>query len=105
MIYQKLVRDKIPEIIRSQGEYPVFRVLEEEEFFSRLREKLDEEVTEFHKEENLEELADILEVVFTLADTLGYSTAELMECCQQKREKRGSFRDRIFLVAKETAHE
>lgn len=101
MIYQKLVRDKIPEIIRSQGEYPVFRVLEEEEFFSRLREKLDEEVAEFHKEENLEELADILEVVFTLAEAMGHSKAELMDVYREKNIRRGGFSGRIFLISKE----
>ena len=62
-LYEKLVRDKIPEMIRAGGEMPHVRILEDQEYHVRLEAKLDEEVTEFHRDQNLEELADILEVV------------------------------------------
>lgn len=99
--YQKLVRDKIPEIIASQGEKPIIRILDQEEYTRCLRDKLDEEVEEFHRDRNLEELADILEVTCALAEDLGYSREELLLRCEEKRGKRGGFQDRIFLIAKE----
>ena len=101
MVYNKLVRDKIPEIIRGNGEVPRCRVLDREEYISCLENKLDEEVGEYHRDRNAEELADILEVVFALADSIGCSREELMDIYQRKHEARGGFRDRIFLVSKE----
>lgn len=101
MVYNKLVRDKIPAIIESGGERPHFRVLEQEEYSRLLEEKLDEEVNEFHTDRNLEELADILEVIYALAEDLGYSRDELLEIYQCKHVKRGGFRDRILLISKE----
>ena len=101
MVYNKLVRDKIPTIMESEGECPCFRKLDQPEYSALLEEKLDEEVGEFHKDRNLEELADILEVVYALAEDLGHSGEELMEAYRIKHEKRGGFRDRIFLISKE----
>jgi len=79
MVYNKLVRDKIPALIEAAGERPVVRILEDEEYCRCLEAKLDEEVAEFHRDRNLEELADVLEVVYALADSLGASHQELME--------------------------
>jgi len=101
MIYNKLVRDKIPEIIKKQGETPSIRVLSKEEFTHALEQKLDEETAEFHREKNLEELADILEVVYSLAENIGGTKEDLLLIYEQKHEKRGGFRDRIFLISKE----
>ena len=101
MVYNKLVRDKIPAIIEAQGEHPNFRILEAEAYSRLLEDKLDEEVNEFHRDKNLEELADILEVVFALAEDLGHSRQELLDAAQDKREKRGGFRERVFLISKE----
>lgn len=101
MVYNKLVRDKIPEIIEAEGECPRFRILSRQEYSGLLEEKLDEEVREFHQDHNLEELADILEVVYALTEDLGHSREELLEACRIKHEKRGGFRDRIFLISKE----
>lgn len=101
MQFNKLVRDKIPEIIEAQGERANIRILEEPEYRLCLEQKLDEEVREYHEGKNLEELADILEVVFALAENLGYSTDMLMEAFRKKHEARGGFRDRIFLISKE----
>lgn len=100
-VYNKLVRDKIPELIRKQGQEPQVRILDDEEYFRCLVEKLDEEVAEFHRDRNIEELADILEVVLALAETLGASQADLMEAYQEKHEMRGGFSDRVFLISKE----
>ena len=101
MIYNKLVRDKIPEIIEAGGETPVTRILDDEEYKLCLEEKLNEEVAEFHRDQNAEELADILEVLFALNESLGYSRQELMDVYQQKHEKRGGFSQRIYLISKE----
>ena len=99
--YQKLVRDKIPQIIRNSGAMPITRVLDDAEYLSCLENKLDEEVAEFHRDNNIEELADILEVVYALAETDGYSQDDLNRFCAEKRAERGGFHDRIFLVGKE----
>lgn len=101
MVYNKLVRDKIPQIITQQGERPHIRILEEAEYIRCLEEKLDEEVGEYHRDKNTEELADILEVVFALGDSLGCSRQALLDLCQKKREARGGFQERIFLVSKD----
>ena len=99
--YNKLIRDKIPEIIASKGAAAEITVLSDEEYPSYLEAKLDEEVGEYHRDKNAEELADILEVVFALADNMGCSQNELMDIYQRKHDSRGGFRDRIFLISKE----
>lgn len=63
--------------------------------------KLDEEVAEFHKDKTIEALADILEVVYALAENLSCSKEELIEAFQKKHDERGGFSDRIFLISKE----
>lgn len=98
--YHKLVRDKIPEIIESQGETPNIRILSDAEYGLHLEQKLDEEVGEYHRDQNMEELADILEVVYALADAIG-SREELMDIYQRKHDSRGGFSKRYFLVSKE----
>ena len=102
-IYNKLVRDRIPEMIRAQGETPLTRVLGDVEYTAMLEAKLDEEVQEFHREHNLEELADILEVVYALAENLGHTRQDLESVYEKKHEARGGFRERFFLISKEDA--
>ena len=100
MIYNKLVRDAIPDMITAQGEKPNIRILEDAEYRDCLSRKLDEEVREFHQENNLEELADILEVVYALAELNG-GREELEQIYTKKHEARGGFAKRIFLISKE----
>ena len=99
--YNKLVRDNIPKMIRAQGETPHIRILETEEYLRHLEEKLDEEVGEYHRDKNAEELADILEVVYALAEANGCSQEELLSVYRKKHDARGGFRDRVFLISKE----
>ena len=99
MVYNKLVRDKIPTIINAQGKKANIRILTDEEYLRALEAKLDEEVSEFHKDQNLEELADILEVLYALAENLGHSKEELLEAREKKHRERGGFRDRVFLIS------
>ena len=101
MQYNKLVRDKIPEIIKNQGQIPYTRILDEEEYLLALEQKLDEEVREYHKDKTIEELADILEVIYALAEGTGASREVLLSCYESKHKNRGGFRDRIFLISKE----
>lgn len=100
MEFGKLVRDRIPELIAAGGETPVIRVLEDGEYLSRLEDKLDEEVAEYHRSGEPEELADILEVVWALAAARGISEEALTALRQKKREARGGFSERIFLIRK-----
>lgn len=93
----KLVRDRIPEIIRERGKVPVTRVAEAGEYSSLLRRKLREESEEFltaHEEEERDELADVLEVVYALAADIGMSLTELEERRQAKWLSRGGFSSR-----------
>ena len=100
MIFNKLVRDRIPEIIADEGGKPVYRVMENTEYKVSLEKKLDEEVSEYHESKKLEELADILEVVYALCKTDGHSVEELQAVYQKKHEERGGFDDKIFLERK-----
>ena len=99
----KLVRDGIPQIIRSRGEVPEVRRAEPDEYHQLLRNKLKEEVDEFLASEDPEELADILEVVQTLGADLGVDAAQLEELRAGKAAKRGGFRDRIVWHGNQTA--
>ena len=94
---EKLVRDWIPWIIRAQGRDCECRVADDEEYRRLLVEKLDEEVAEFKEARNLEELADVMEVLFALAKEMGYDESDLIEENARKRGERGSFEDRIVL--------
>ena len=100
-IYSKLVRDKIPEIIAAQGKALKTRVLSEEEHLQELITKLAEEYEEFKADLNVEELADLQEVLFGLADALGITREELEKVRAEKAEKRGGFKQKIFLESAE----
>lgn len=99
--FNKLVRDKIPDMIRAQGEIPFTRVLETEEYKKCLDKKLDEEIKEFRADHNLEELADILEVIYALCKADGHTIEELHALRKKKHDARGGFDERIFLIGKE----
>ncbi len=95
--YNKLVRDKIPEMIKDRGRECDTVIVVGDEKYKFLEAKLQEEVQEFLEAKNLEELADCMEVLFGLAEILGYSEEELMGARYKKREERGGFKDGIVL--------
>ena len=97
----KLVRDKIPQIIMSDGKIPIVRTLSDEEFLTELDRKLDEEIAEYHEDKSLEEMADVLEVLFAICEARGYSVDELMKVRDEKRENRGGFKEKIFWAGNE----
>lgn len=92
----KLVRDKIPAIIFADGKKPMTRILDTEEYLEELDKKLNEEIEEYQADKSLEEMADVLEVLFAICEARGHSVEELMEVRAAKREKRGGFEERIF---------
>ena len=95
--YNKLVRDHIPEIIEKDNKSCDIRILDDKEYLEMIDAKLDEELAEYHKDRNLEELADLLEVLYAATKARGYSLEELEACRKQKAEKRGAFDKRILL--------
>ncbi|WP_099189321.1 nucleoside triphosphate pyrophosphohydrolase [Tepidibacter mesophilus] len=97
-LYNKIIRDKIPEIIDNAGKKFDTHIVTDEEAISYLDTKLDEEVKEFHEDNNLEELADIMEVLFSLAKKMGYSEQDLLDKRIQKKECNGGFDKNIILT-------
>lgn len=97
IVYNKLVRDKIPQIIESDGKKHSTRIAKQEELLELLEAKLVEEANEFHEAKNLEELVDLLEVIFGLTVAIGFSENDLMELRKIKKEKRGGFEKGIVL--------
>ncbi|MEG0005539.1 MAG: nucleoside triphosphate pyrophosphohydrolase [Peptostreptococcaceae bacterium] len=95
--YNKLVRDKIPEIIEADGKTCTYEIVTGEEKYKLLEEKLQEEVNEFLEDKNLEELADIMEVVFALANELGHSEDELILKRSSKACTKGDFKVGLYL--------
>ena len=99
MLYCKLVRDNIPQIIEKSGKSALIDTLSDKEYEIFLERKLDEEVNEYHDSKNVEELADILEVVIALAKTKGYDFSKLVDLQTQKAAKKGSFDKKILLIS------
>lgn len=101
-VYNKLVRDKIPQIIEQTGKTFTTRILEDDEYRKELRKKAFEELEEYmnasDNETALEELADVLEIIHVLAECHGSSIERVEQIRAEKAEKRGGFKEKIFLV-------
>ena len=95
--YNKLVRDKIPEIIEASGKRFKIEILNDEEYIKAIDQKFDEELCEYRKDQNLEELADLLEVIYAATKARGYSIEDLEKLRATKHDERGGFEKRIFL--------
>jgi predicted house-cleaning noncanonical NTP pyrophosphatase (MazG superfamily) len=96
--YNKLVRDLIPDIIEDSGGSCRIRVLSDEEYLEMLDAKLDEELAEYHKDQNIEELADLLELIRAAAIARGYTLDKLEAARADKAKERGGFEKKIFLI-------
>jgi len=94
----KLVRDKIPQIITDAGKKPITEILDQGRYLEELDKKLEEEVAEYQADKSIEEMADVLEVLFAICEARGYSVDELMRVREEKCEKRGGFKERVYLV-------
>ena len=99
MLYYKLVRDKIPEIIEKSGKVPLIAILSDDDYEIFLERKLNEEVKEYQESKELEELADILEIIISLAKVKGYDFQDLIDLQTQKATERGGFSKKILLKA------
>ena len=97
-VYQKLVRDKIPEIIAAQGDIPTIRPLNNKEFFQALNVKLQEEVAEYLNGFSTEELADIVEVIYAILACKEISPDAFEQIRQKKYEERGGFQQKTYLL-------
>ncbi|WP_066069824.1 nucleoside triphosphate pyrophosphohydrolase [Neobacillus soli] len=101
-IYNKLVRDRIPEIIESGGKTCSTAILNNEEYIKELKNKSFEELEEYVNADNdkdaIEELADLLEIIHALAECHGASIEKVEEVRQKKAAKRGAFKVKIFLI-------
>lgn len=97
MKYNKLVRDRIPEIIKASGKSCVTEILSDEAYLRLVDAKLDEELAEYHSDQNIEELADLLEVIYAAAMARGYTLEQLESVRAAKAEKRGAFANKILL--------
>jgi len=98
MNYNKAIRDKIPEIIQKDNKTCNVKTLSNEEFLVEIEKKLSEEVIEYQENKNPEELADILEVIYRIANLKGISKEELEKIRIKKVEKRGAFEKNLFLL-------
>ena len=97
-IYNKLVRDLIPDIIEESGNECRTRILSDKEYLKMLDAKLDEELLEYHQDQNIEELADLLELIQATAIARGFTLEELETVRAEKAKKRGGFDKKIFLI-------
>lgn len=100
-VFNKLVRDKIPDIIKNDGYNVVMRTLSDEEYRVELYNKLNEECQEVlnskTSQETIEELADVLEVINCIANLENKDITDVMYIAKQKRLIRGSFKEKVFL--------
>ena len=95
--YNKLVRDRIPEIIEAGGSTCVTEILSDEDYLKMVDAKLDEELAEYHQDRNLEELADLTEVIHAAVIARGYTMEDLERVRAEKAAKRGGFEKKILL--------
>ncbi len=100
-IYNKLVRDKIPQICKENGQIANIRELNDEEYLKELNTKLKEEVFEYLESEEIEELADLEEVLLAIVEAKKIAYDDFEKIRLDKTQKRGAFKDKIFLISVE----
>ena len=96
--FNKAIRDKIPEIIQKDGHTCNIQTLSDEKFLVEIEKKLSEEVAEYQNDKNPEELADILEVIYAIAQLKGISKEELEKIRIKKLQDSGGFEKNLFLI-------
>ena len=96
-IYNKLVRDRIPEIIETDGKTCITEILSDAQYLEMLDTKLNEELAEYQESKSLEELADLLDVMQAVVEARGWSWEQLEQVRQEKAAQRGSFARKILL--------
>jgi predicted house-cleaning noncanonical NTP pyrophosphatase (MazG superfamily) len=96
--YNKAIRDKIPEIIADSGKKYDLKQLDDTSFLAEIEKKLIEEVNEYSESKDIEELADLLEVIYRISELRGVNSDELDEIRKDKAKKRGIFANNLFLI-------
>lgn len=97
MKYNKLIRDKIPEIIKKKGEKAITHIAGDKEYWEKLKEKLSEEIKEFEKDESIEEIADVLEIIDAIIKFKKFNKRKLYAVKAKKLKARGGFKKKIIL--------
>ena len=97
IVYNKLVRDKIPQIIESDNKKCTIEILSEQDYKRLLDEKLIEELSEYQQSKDIEELADMYEVMIAIVKAKGYTQEQFEHIRKEKKDKRGGFEDKILL--------
>lgn len=105
-IHNKLVRNKVPQIIRENQQIPITRKLDEEDFINELLRKLEEEIQEVigarnDKEELTKEIGDVYEVLDAIMDLYKLDKNLVLELQERKRQERGGFEEKIYLESVE----
>ena len=96
-VYNKLIRDKIPEIIEESGRKHTIEVLPDKEYLVELNKKLQEELNEYYEDQSVNELADLVEVIYAILKHKEVPIHKFEEIRESKAEKRGSFDKKLFL--------
>jgi predicted house-cleaning noncanonical NTP pyrophosphatase (MazG superfamily) len=103
--FNKLVRDRIPEIIKNDGWTPIIKILKDKEFFNALKNKISEEAEELIKarsrEDIINEIIDIQELLDVLGIELKLSKLKVKNLQKIKNKKRGGFKKKLFLIKEE----
>jgi len=96
ILYNKAVRDKIPEIIKADGKECRFKILSNEEFLVELEKKLGEEIEEYRRSWEIMELVDVMEILYRVAELKGVSANRFELLRERKRAERGGFSENLF---------
>jgi len=99
--HNKLVRDRIPELIKGNGQSCLYRTLNDQDYLEALDAKLNEELNEYLEDKSMEELADLLEVIRAVIAARGFSYEEVETIRKTKADQRGGFEKRIWLMETE----
>ena len=97
-VYNKAIRDKIPEIIVESGYEPTIEQLSDEDFLKELEKKLEEEISEYKESRKVEELCDLIEIAYRIAELKGVSNTSFNEIREDKNKERGKFEKNLYLV-------
>ncbi len=96
-VYNRLVRDKIPEIMLKDHTLPVTRVMEQDEYIEELNKKLTKEVNKYLETNNIEEMVDVLEVIRAIIEAKDTTYEEIEDKRVKKAQKKGTFKEKIYL--------
>ncbi|MCL9662197.1 nucleoside triphosphate pyrophosphohydrolase [Paenibacillus hunanensis] len=98
-VYNKLIRDRIPEIIEASGKKANVEIMDNAAYLKELNHKLQEELDEYNEEQDINELADLIEVAYAILEHKGIDLEEFEKLRLKKQDERGGFKEKLFLVS------